>query len=91
MPNSEVAMTKDEFKAAFQRAQDRKAQDLPFDWVALDRFVGFGLRDFEPVHCTLDAVADLIRYQAQYFNGGWDHEELNNIAQVARRKFVVIG
>lgn len=84
-------MTKEEFKAAFDRALERKHQDLPFDWNALDLFVGCGLREYKPIHCTLDAVADLIRYQAQFFNGGWDHAELDNIAKIGRSKFIVVG
>lgn len=80
-------MTKQEFKRAFEVA--KSGDDLDHvDYSALD---GCGLPDFQPVHTTIDAVARLIRWQARYMNGGWDSQELDNVAQIARKRFIIIG
>ena len=86
MKGQENTMTKPEFKQAFKLAE----VEQPDSNAALSLFHGCGLPDFETVHCTLSAVASLIRYQCMYIFGGWDHEELSNIADIARRKFQII-
>ena len=80
-------MTKPEFKQAFALAQVAQPET---DHSALALFHGCGLSDLKSVHCTLAAVAVLIRYQCAYMFGGWDHEELASIAYIARRKFQII-
>jgi hypothetical protein len=80
-------MSKDEFKQAFALAQVVQPET---DHSALALFHGCGLPDFKTVHCTLAAVAVLIRYQCAYMFGGWDHEALAETADIARRKFQII-
>jgi hypothetical protein len=79
-------MNAQEFKAAFAIAASNK--DL--STVEIDHFFGFGLKDFEPVSTTLDAVAWLMRWQARYMNGGWDQEALDEIRTAGRKKFIII-
>ena len=59
--------------------------------VDTSHMVGYGLNSFEPVHVTLDMVASMIRYQCIMFNGDIDGNELNELADAGRRKFIVIG
>ena len=80
-------MRKEEFKKALELAKDRKVE-LPTD---ISIFAGFGLKDFDPVHVTLDRVAALINWQALQFNGEWDAEALNEIGIAGRKKFIIIG
>ena len=53
--------------------------DLP-----TDEFDGFGLKGFKPVECTVEQVAQLIRYQARFFNGAWDEEASSEIVSCRR-------
>jgi len=39
---------------------------------------------------TTRQVAKLLRWQAQNLNGSWDMGEVNNIAKIAQRKFLII-
>ena len=82
-------MTKKELAKALEIAKsDRELESK----VATNMFLGFGLKDFEPVYCTLEQVAWLIRYQCFYiFGGGMDMDELNYIARHGKRKFLIIG
>lgn len=84
-------MDKNEFKRAFQVAQQRKADQVDFDHESIALFHGYGLSDYKPVACTIEAVADLIRYQASCLDGSWDAKELNTLAHIARRKFTIIN
>lgn len=52
---------------------------------------GCALPGFEPVHTTLGAVAKLVQYQARTFAGTWDASELNELARIAKRKFLIVG
>jgi hypothetical protein len=54
-------------------------------------FDGYGLPDFTPVHVTVRQVARIIRWQAQYMNGEWDADEINSIANLGRKRFMIIG
>ena len=54
-------------------------------------FSGYAYSDFAPVYCTVNAVAKLIRYQCIYLNGGIDNLELNNLIDIGRKKFQIIG
>jgi len=60
--------------------------DSNLDHVVEGDFYGFGLSDFQPVECSLEQVAKLIRYQARYLNGDWDHRAIDAVV-MARRKF----
>lgn len=54
-------------------------------------FDGYGLSDFTPVHVTVKQVARVIRWQAQYMDGTWDANEINSIANLGRKRFMIIG
>ena len=59
-------------------------------------FDGYGLRDFQPVHCTVKQVAALIRWQCFYMMkrmGGPDMnmEEFNELCHIGRKKFIIVG
>jgi len=77
--------------AQFQVAV-KTAQNSTLDLSATDdsMLFGYGLSDFKPVHTTLSAVAKVIRWQALQFNGQWDMTELNELAKLARRKFIIV-
>lgn len=52
---------------------------------------GCGLPDFGEKITTIDAVAKLLRWQCQCLNGGWDMDEMQNMRDIARRKFRIVG
>jgi len=52
---------------------------------------GYGLPDFQPAHVTLEQVAANIRWQAGRLDGTWDVQEINNIANLGRKRFMIIG
>ena len=54
-------------------------------------FDGFGLAGFKPIVCTLDALAMLVRWQCVCFDGSIDHEALNEIANLGRHRFHIVG
>lgn len=62
-----------------------------FDNDILSMFVGCGLKGFGPVYVTLADVAELIRYQCSWmFHKGFDQEALQEIADIGRRKFLIV-
>lgn len=82
-------MTKNEFNEAF-----KIAKDFNIDLTNVDNsnLYGCGLPHFRyPVYTTLEAVAALIRWQAMRFDGQWDAEALDEVAQIGRKKFLVLG
>ena len=79
-------MTKQEFARAFMIAKG--GQDLTNS--SIDHFYGFGLPDFGKTTCTVDQLARLIRYQAQYLSGGWDMDALNEVREYGRKRFEVL-
>ncbi len=83
-------MNKYEFSKAFEIAKSGRE----FDSVEIEESLiityGCGLPEFEPVHVDLDTVAILIRYQAQYMNGHWDYTEIDQLAKIARYKFIAL-
>lgn len=81
-------MTLTQFQCAFAIAKDFNRDLSNVDDSIL---FGCGLRSFEPVHTTLEAVAKLIRWQALQFNGEWDAEALNEVAMIGRKNFLVLG
>jgi hypothetical protein len=83
-------MTLDQFKRAFAMASD---DSFEYDGLAFMRdtpFLGFALKDFNPVAVTVRDVAKLIKYQCWFMNGDLDHEALNEIREHGRRKFIIL-
>ena len=81
-------MTLAQFQSAFAIAKDFNRDLSNVDDSML---YGYGLADFKPVHTTLEAVAKTIRWQALQFNGEWNAEALNEVAELGRRNFLVLG
>lgn len=79
-------MTRNEFKQAFALANS----DAELSASAAGIFDGFGLPNFSPVHVTIAHVAELIRWQAKYLNGEWDAEALQEIADLGRKRFLIL-
>jgi len=80
-------MTKDEFKEAFALAESQA--DL--SEADIDVFCGFANGGYGPVYVTIQQVARLIRWQAQYLNGQWDNEALREIAERGRGRFQIVN
>ncbi len=80
-------MTRHELSEALTLA--RSGADLNLDEISI--FDSFALRDFAPVVCTIEALAVLVRWQCICFDGSIDHDALNEIAIVGRRRFLVVG
>lgn len=80
-------MTKNEMVRAYRVALSDK--DLSTEDISI--FEGYGLPSFEKVYTTINAVACLIRWQAVMMNGNVDSEELDAIATIGRKKFIIIG
>lgn len=84
-------MTKAQLTQAMRQAEADSKAGKPFDHEAMDILCGCALPEFEPVTCTLNAVANLVRWQAHRFDGTWDEQEINDIANIGRRKFNIVG
>ncbi len=65
--------------------------DRPLNMDDLSIFDGFGLADFKPVTCTIEALAMLVRWQCVCFDGSIDAENLQEIATVGRHRFTVLS
>ena len=61
-----------------------------YDWTTLERFSGCALPDFQPIYCTLWEVSRHIRYQAMTLSGVFDMNEIHEIANIGRKKFMII-
>jgi hypothetical protein len=85
--NVVLVMTLAQFQVAV-----KAAQNPTLDLTATDdtMLFGYGLPEFKPVHTTIAAVAKVIRWQARQFNGQWDMVELDALAKLARRKFIIV-
>ena len=59
--------------------------------VDIDILYGCGLSEFEKVHITLEVCARHVRWQAQCMDGTWDQEEINQCANIFRRKVTISG
>ncbi len=80
-------MTKPEFSAAWKIAQSNQNLDAIDDSILF----GCGLPDFQPVFTTLETVAKFLRWQCNYiFGDGFDAQELDNCAHIAKKKFKII-
>jgi hypothetical protein len=62
----------------------------PLNVADLAIFDGFGLPDFKPITCTVEALAMLIRWQCFCLDGSIDAEALAEIAELGRRRFTVL-
>ncbi len=80
-------MTKPELSKAMELAQS----DEEIGLLDTDIFHGFGLPDFKQVFCTTLQLAQLIRWQCFQMNGGIDSEALQEIANMGRKRFMVVG
>jgi len=80
-------MTKAEFSQAV-----KIAKDLNTDLSNKDDSIifGCGLPNFVPVHVTIEQVAKFIRWQALQFNGEFDAHALNECAEIAKKKFLIV-
>lgn len=76
-----------QFKQAFSLADS----DTYLGHVDDTHLFGYGLPDFKPVFTTIEAVAKVIRWQARYLNGKWDQRELNEIARLGRKRFLILN
>jgi hypothetical protein len=56
----------------------------------IDSMMGCTLEGFEPVYVTARQVASHIRYQAHYLMGGWDEFEIQEVARIAKTKFIYV-
>jgi len=79
-------MTKGELAEAFAMAKrgERDMEDMR--WCD-----GFALPDFKPVVCALRQLAGLIVWQCAQFDGNWDMNALNEIAEFGKKRFTVVG
>ena len=82
-------MTKAEFNRAFQFADSK--EETGHDVVDLDVLDGCAFPDFQPVTVTVPLMASWLRWQAKRFDGTWDPQELNQCAEIARKKISLIG
>jgi len=64
--------------------------DRPLNLDDLSLFDGFGLPDFQPVTCTVEALAMLVRWQCVCFNRSIDSEAFDEIARLGRHRFTVL-
>lgn len=78
-------MTNQQFREAVELARS----DSPLN-ADTDHLHGCALPGFQQVVTTVPAVAGLLRWQCSMFNGEWDHDEMNDLHRIARRKFLVM-
>ncbi len=79
-------MTGAQFSAAAALALDAPRVPLAENTEILH---GCGLRGFQPVTIRLETAAAFIRYQCLNFDGTTDAEELNQLAQLFRRRVTI--
>ena len=65
--------------------------DRPLNIEDLSIFDGFGLPDFKPITCTVEALAMLIRWQCFQLNGEINAEASQEIATYGKRRFSVLN
>lgn len=80
-------MTKKQAEAAFKIANS----NADLSQVDDSTLFGCGLSEFKPTYTTLEAVAKMMRWQAQKFNGNWDMEALHELTVIGRKKFLILG
>ncbi len=65
--------------------------DRPLNVVDLSIFDGYGLPNFKPITCTVEALAMLVRWQCVCFDGSIDSNALAEIAELGRHRFMVLA
>lgn len=80
-------MTREQLNRAWQIAKQMHNSGIPYN---LDWAIGFKLSDYETRYVTIEAIADLIRYQCATMAGTWDMDAFNEIAQHGKQKFLVV-
>lgn len=88
-------MNATQFSMAMEIAQDKNFTYIDGNgkWtVDCSAFDGCGLPEFDgPIYVTLEQVAAFVKYQAMQMNGEWNAIELQNIAVIGRKHFIIIG
>jgi len=79
-------MTKQEFKLALEIA----ISDRDLSHIKNNHILGYGLKDFVPVHMSLEMVAKEIRYHAMSFASELDGNAVNEVATYGKRSFIII-
>lgn len=81
-------MTKQQLSEAVKIARDTQNHSLE----NVDQSVlrNIALPSFKPVTTTTDVVAKLIRENCVTFDGGFDSEEFDNIANMTRHKVAIV-
>lgn len=77
--------------ANLDRALAIARSDTPLNVADLAIFDGYGLPDFRPVTCTVEALAMLLRWECVCLDGSVDAEALQQIAQLGRHRFTVLN
>ena len=72
------------------RALNLALTDTDLSREDISQFWLFGTKDYTQRFVTIRQVARLIRWQCVMFNGSVDSKALDEVAQVARRKFIVV-
>ena len=65
--------------------------DRPLTVADLAIFDGYGLPDFQPITCTVEALAMLVRWECLCFDGSVDGAALQGIADRGRHRFTVLA
>ena len=80
-------MTKDDLSEALALARSDAVLPGPDE---LDIFNDYGLPGFQPIVCTVELLAALLRWEVVTFAGGIDHEALNELSRLGRHRFRVL-
>ncbi|MDY7107506.1 MAG: hypothetical protein SYC29_02615 [Planctomycetota bacterium] len=80
-------MTKNDLSEALALARSDATLPGPEE---LGIFDGYALPDFQPIDCTLELLAALLRWEVVTFSGGIDHEALNELSRCGRHRFRVL-
>ena len=84
-------MTKDQLSQALTLARNLETPLPGYLSEEMAIFEGCADREFKPIYVTVDQLASLIRGQVvSCFDGSLDSEELQEIANYGRLKFMVI-
>ena len=78
-------------KAEFQKAFEIAVSDQDPSAVEDDILHGCALPDFDPVTCTVECVAKMIRWQCIQLDGSVDENELDSLRNLFRRKVTVVS
>ena len=82
-------MTKAEFNRVFQFADSKESTGYEVEDMGI--LYGCADPDFKSVSVTVKLAAFWVRWQAKRFDGTWDPDELNQCAEIARRKISLVN